>query len=272
MERANDLAGALPLLQAQILLEHADVYRVLGEATAARRLLRQAATLFREADWKRATTIDQLNLLECACLAARLEPTAASEWLVRYAALPKSDPGWLSLTRDRRTQALEAQARGIVECAVGERKRGLARLREALGIWESIGYRRRAAYAAADLAAAGETQAAQRIPMLLSAAPGHPLVHTAPRPRAAAPPATPRTDIALSGAEMRVLEALCAGISVREMAKQWDRSEFTIRNHLKRLFAKYKVRSSAALVAKALNLNAMPTEGRRKRTVPAAPA
>jgi DNA-binding CsgD family transcriptional regulator len=34
---------------------------------------------------------------------------------------------------------------------------------------------------------------------------------------------------------------------------QLNRSEFTVRNTLKRLFARFEVRSSAALVAKALN-------------------
>ncbi len=39
-------------------------------------------------------------------------------------------------------------------------------------------------------------------------------------------------------------------MSVKEMAGTWGRSAFTIRNHLKRLFAKFGVTSSAALVAK----------------------
>jgi predicted NAD/FAD-binding protein len=42
-------------------------------------------------------------------------------------------------------------------------------------------------------------------------------------------------------------------MSVKQMAQEWDRSEYTIRNHLKRLFAKFGVTSSAALVAKALS-------------------
>jgi DNA-binding NarL/FixJ family response regulator len=57
----------------------------------------------------------------------------------------------------------------------------------------------------------------------------------------------------LPAAERRVLDALCVGTSVREIAVQLNRSEFTVRNTLKRLFARFEVRSSAALVAKALN-------------------
>ena len=60
--------------------------------------------------------------------------------------------------------------------------------------------------------------------------------------------------------ERRVLDALCAGTSVKEMAKTWGRSEFTIRNQLKRLFAKFGVTSSAALVAKALRSEVPQTE------------
>jgi hypothetical protein len=46
------------------------------------------------------------------------------------------------------------------------------------------------------------------------------------------------------------------------MAQTWGRSPFTIRNQLKRLFAKFGVSSSAALVAKALRPGLLQTGAR----------
>jgi DNA-binding CsgD family transcriptional regulator len=253
-ETAESSAGDIASLNAQARLEIADLYRVLGEPVAARRALNSAAQLLRQVDWKHAETSDEMGLLESACLAARLDPPRASEWIARYAATSKHDPGWPTLTADRRVQAIELQARGIVQAAVGDREKGAERLREAAQLYELLGYRRRAAYAFADLSDAGDLAASARIASLLADVPAHPLLRIAnarPAARSRATVAARAYDVA--PAERRVLDALCSGMSVKQMAKEWDRSEYTIRNHLKRLFAKFGVASSAALVAKAMS-------------------
>jgi DNA-binding CsgD family transcriptional regulator len=242
-----------PVLVSHVELERADIFRILGEPTAARRAMRRAAEMLRKADWSHATIDDHMALLESCCAAARLDAATASEWLARYSGLAKKDEGWHTLANDRRVQANELHARGIVEVTLGNRTRGLARLRDALGIWESLGYHRRAAYALADLAAFGDISALPRLRDLLGRAPNHPLLNTVAQSTVTVPVAVPDTAAPdLPPAEKRVLDALCAGVSVREIAVQLDRSEFTIRNTLKRLFARFEVRSSAALVAKAL--------------------
>jgi ATP/maltotriose-dependent transcriptional regulator MalT len=252
-DAAEGVAAERSVLAAQARLETAELFRVLGEATAARRAMRAASQMLRAVAWNEAGIAEHMGLLEATCVAARLDPMTASEWLVRYAALPKNDVSWHALTGDMRVAATELHARGIVEAALG-RKNGVARLHEAFALWQRLGYRRRAAYAAADLAAAGDTASGDRIAALLEKAPHHPLLaqrHGGASGLPHSASAAPRANA--SAAERKVLEALCAGWSVRQMAQEWDRSEFTIRNHLKRLFAKYGVRSSAALVAKAMS-------------------
>ena len=260
-DAAEGAAAGRPVLAAQARLEIAELFRVLGETTAARRAMRAASEMLRAVDWNHAGISEHMGLLESACVAARLDPTTASEWLARYSALPKNDVGWHALTGDARVAACELHARGIVEAALG-RKNGVALLREAFAMWQRLGYRRRAAYAAADLAAAGYVAGADQLASLLAKAPQHPLLaQRAPGIADSARPAHAALHVNASPSERKVLEALCAGSSVRQMAQAWDRSEFTIRNHLKRLFAKYGVRSSAALVAKAMSGGA-PTPGR----------
>jgi DNA-binding CsgD family transcriptional regulator len=271
LDQPEVASPAQPALEAQARLESADVYRMLGEPVAARRALRAAAQALRRVDWSSVSIDDSTALLESACLAARLDPTTASEWIVRYAAIPKHDPGWWALTGDARVHALELHARGLVDVAIAERRRGLERLREAAAIWRRIGYDRRAAYAAADLLAAGDVSNAELFAGLSAKAPRHPLLRGArdvPEKSRSVEPAGP----ALLPSEARVLEALCAGISVKEMARSWGRSPFTIRNQLKRLFAKFGVSSSAALVAKALRPGLPPTGARPpERSAPERP-
>ncbi|MDB5070425.1 MAG: hypothetical protein JWM87_1536 [Candidatus Eremiobacteraeota bacterium] len=270
-EAAECLAGERVALKAQVRLEIADLYRLLGEPIAATRSLNKAAQWLRDADWKRPDTTDEMALLESACLAARLTPSRAAEWIARYSAAPKNDVGWSPFTGDRRVQALELHARGIVEAAIGDRGQGVRRLGEAAELWERLGYRRRAAYAAADLSAAGLRTATNRIARLLADSPDHPLVQN-PESSLAESESTVRTPdcVTLWPSERRVLEALCSGLSVKQMAQQWGRSEFTIRNHLKRLFSKFNVRSSAALVAAALRdgLGLMPVDERSEQGDP----
>ena len=212
-DAAEGVAAERPVLAAQARLETAEFFRVLGETTAARRALRAAAEMLRAVDWNHAGIAEHLGLLESCCVAARLDPTAASEWLARYAAAPKNDVGWHALTGDVRVEATELHARGIVEAALG-RKSGIARLREAFEMWQRLGYRRRAAYAAADLAAAGDVASADRVVTLLAKAPQHPLFarHNSGAPSSALP-APAGLHVNASPSERKVLEALCAGLS-----------------------------------------------------------
>ena len=274
LERAGALAHHATL-RAEAFIETADIFRLLGEPVAARRSMLRAADLFRGAP-SPARIEDQIAFLDVACVAARIDPPLASEWLTRYSGMRKDDDGRFSLTADRRVHALELQARGTVQAVLGDRAQGIALLRDARERWDALQYRRRAAYACADLVAFGETADGRRIGPLLDATPHHPLaVAFARTPRAnasasSAPPAGENPWDLLPPSERRVLEALCDGISVKQMAASWNRSEFTIRNHLKRLFAKFEVTRSPALVARALALRPLvmadPPRSSRKRS------
>jgi len=239
-------AHSRPTLWAATLLESAELYRLLGEDVAARRTLKKAKQQLRSIDAD-ANVQDQMQLLECACLAARLEPVAANEWIARYAALSKRDDGRWALVKDRRVEALESHARGLVESTVGHRKTGVRRVENAYMLWTELGYYRRAAYAYADLQALGTKPDPKSWTLFAALSPHHPLITNS---AGAAPGATLVPQ--LSPALHTVLESLCTGTSVREIAQKSGRSEYTIRNHLKRLFKAFGVKSTAALVAAAL--------------------
>src|SRR5579884_1444853 len=233
-------------------IEEADVHRAVGEPVAALRLFQRIEPLLRTVPWPSTTIEDQMVLLDCVALAARLGTPSVQEWLARYSVAGKDDEGSFSLTKSARVRAIELHARGLAEASVSDRDRGAKRVAEALAVWDGIGYRRRAVYAAADLVALGRPPSESTLRRIAAYAPAHPLSRLlsagTPARRTNATRATHRIDV--SPAERRVIDALLAGESVREMAQRWGRSEFTIRNHLKRLFAKYDVRSTAALVAK----------------------
>ena len=59
----------------------------------------------------------------------------------------------------------------------------------------------------------------------------------------------------LTRAQHEVYELLLKGISTREIAEELERSEFTVRNHIKVIFKKLKVNSRAALMSASLGLN-----------------
>jgi DNA-binding CsgD family transcriptional regulator len=258
-DKAAALASGSPAAVASAELAAADLLRILNEPISARRSLMRAAEALRTAAAKEIE--QQMPFLEAASVAARLEPAHANEWLARYAALAKADDGRWALARDRRVEALELHARGLVEAALGRREAGTKKISAALTLWTELGYLRRAAYASADLRAfAGKGDAAVET-QFTKVAPEHPIGASQ-----SATEATPNAWPSLSPALSAMLEALCAGRSVREIAAASGRSEFTLRNHLKRLFKAFGVKSSAALVAAALS--DAPGKSRRRMIKP----
>lgn len=254
-DKAAALTSGSSAAAASAELAASDLLRVLSEPVGARRSLKRAMGTLRTVA---AQEIEQqMPFLEAASVAARLEPANANEWVARYASLAKADDGRWALARDRRVEALELHARGLIEAALGRRELGIRKISTALALWSELGYLRRAAYASADLRALsgkGETAVEARF---ATVAPAHPIASQ--NEAAAAPLAWPP----LSPALRKMLEALCAGRSVREIAAASGRSEFTLRNHLKRLFKAFGVRSSAALVAAAMS--DAPGKARRRK-------
>ncbi|HTW85524.1 MAG TPA: LuxR C-terminal-related transcriptional regulator [Candidatus Sulfotelmatobacter sp.] len=244
---AAEHAASRSALRAHAMLERAEIYRLLDEPTAARRLVARAVRELGTVDWATAEVEDLSALLESVVLAARFGEPAATEWLARYFEL--AGAGDAAFVQDPRVHAREVHARAATASEDAERAR---LLRDALDRWESLRYVRRALTAAAELAARGERIESARLRALVDALPTHPLAQQLQR-RLGSAELGAGGAVVLSPEQRRVLEALCAGVSVRTMAQEWGRSEFTIRNHLKKLFAKLQVVSSAALVAKAMS-------------------
>jgi two-component system nitrate/nitrite response regulator NarL len=62
-----------------------------------------------------------------------------------------------------------------------------------------------------------------------------------------------RATAELTPAQHEVYEQLLKGLSTRDIAEELDRSEFTVRNHIKAIFKKLKVNSRASLLSASLN-------------------
>jgi DNA-binding NarL/FixJ family response regulator len=62
----------------------------------------------------------------------------------------------------------------------------------------------------------------------------------------------------LTASQQAVYEQLVLGLSTRDIARQLNRSEFTIRNHVKAVFKTLGVKSRASLVARATGTAATP--------------
>lgn len=246
MDEAARMASSSPALVACAEAAAADLLRVNGEHIAARRSLRRLADALHANDGPEIE--QQMPFLEAACVVARLEPSRANEWLARYSALSKVDDGRWALVHDRRVEALELHARGLVEAAVGQPDKGIKRLSRALTLWTELGYMRRAAYAQMDLLTLGANADSSALSRFEREAPKHSLVAKGSSSLQMPASSRPR----LSPALETMLAHLCAGKSVREIALESGRSEFTLRNHLKRMFKAYGVKSSAALVAAAM--------------------
>jgi DNA-binding NarL/FixJ family response regulator len=55
--------------------------------------------------------------------------------------------------------------------------------------------------------------------------------------------------------QRKVFDYICQGLSNAEIADQMERSEFTVRNHVKALLKRFGVSSRSALVAEAARRN-----------------
>ncbi len=244
---AEKLSHGVHTLAAASLLETADFFRLIDEPSAANRAVRRALEHLRVKVPREIE--EQMPLLEAACVCARLDLPQSYGWILRYRELSKVDNGRWALTRDRRVQALELHARGLAEAVSGQRESGKGNIAAAAALWTELGYLRRAGYAAADLQSLGLRRDVA-FNRFASIAPDHPL--SLKRGKSANDANGPATWPHLSPALLKLLLDLCAGKSVREVARETGRSEFTLRNHLKRLFKIFQVTSSASLVAAAM--------------------
>ena len=224
----------------------------VGERRWSRVELDEAEHLASEVDWTAttadstgATSEERFALLVLAELFCDIDPARSSMYLARYRDLGPIRYV-LSNPRDVRLTAREQYSTGVVELALGNRKRGLAGLRDARKVFERIGYDFRAANCLVaeyrvtgdrDLVPAIEEKLRHYQQSWLSSE----FRSATAQPRPPLPPM-----------QQRVFEELCHGKSTAEIARSLERSEYTVSNHIKEIFKAFDVKSRSALLAKAV--------------------
>lgn len=219
--------------------------RCFDEHRWSRVELDEAEQLAAQVDWQATPAEERCGLLLLAELFCDIDVARSAMYLARYRELGEIKSP-LYYRRDARRAAYAQYSTGVVELALGNRKRGLAELRESRKVFERFGYDFRVARCLLtefevtgnrDLVPAIEERLRHYGQSWLTTQ----LRRDGERPRVPLPPM-----------QERVFEEVCEGKSTAEIARTLGRSEYTVSNHIKGIFKTFGVRSRSALLAEAL--------------------
>ena len=228
---------------------------VLNERRWAEQELTEAHELASRVNWRSLDGEESFSLLDLAELYAPIDASLALAYVARYKDAGTRFAATLASRDDRRVGAQESYAFGVVQLALGERSEAQRLLRQAFAIYDSVGYDWRAGRTALALAdATNDSSWRERAAAKLAPYGRSWLSTTTPAPsvshHAEHAEATPQLD-ALTNAQRAVYELLLRGLSTAEIAAEQQRSEFTVRNHIKAIFKVFGVNSRPALLARA---------------------
>jgi DNA-binding CsgD family transcriptional regulator len=228
----------------QIACDRAQLAQALGERHFAEGAREEATALAESVDWNAVPGEDRFALLGLAESWARVDPSRALGYIVRFQNAGLERPA--ATTGSGRVRAALDAARGVVETRLGKATEGRAHLLAAWSFFARVGFDWRAACAAADLyRLTSDAIWLERAREKLAAYPRSWLARElALPPRADAPPALER----LTPAQERVYELLRRGYSNADIARELDRSEHTVRNHIKAVFKRLTVTSRSQLI------------------------
>jgi DNA-binding CsgD family transcriptional regulator len=186
-------------------------------------------------------------------------PAEASKALTKYRSLKAKKNSLLAFEYDRRITAFEKVAGGRVAEALGQRGAAIRSYSEALDIWLELGFLMRAALVAIDLyQLTGDEDRLGAVQAALERAPaawfGSWKTPDGPVDR-------------LTPAERVVLFELLRGKTAKDIAEGLDRSQHTVINHTRKVFAAFGVSSRARLLARCAELGiTAPRSGRRTKS------
>jgi DNA-binding CsgD family transcriptional regulator len=248
--------------KAAALSEQAAILRRLGDTFASEFLAIEAARTALVAE----TDSDlRESLLAAAVEIAGSDTSAAMQLLNRADDVPMQTLGPI----DRIPVAMDAYARAMVHGSGGQRQSGQKSLERAFVVFDTVEFVWRAAEIALDLAASGRREYLPDARELCALIPNSWL---AKRCSMLVTGSDDERVAALTPAQRDVLYALCAGKSAKQIAADFDRSPFTIRNHTKEVFRVFEVRSRSSLVAECARAGIYPPRDgvrlpRRRRRV-----
>jgi DNA-binding CsgD family transcriptional regulator/tetratricopeptide (TPR) repeat protein len=212
----------------------------------SRQELDEAEQIAERVVWHATLGEERVGLLLLAELFSGLDPSKSAMYLARYRQLGDVKSA-LHNKHDARTQAYLRFSTGVVEIALGNKKRGLLELREASKVFDRFGYDFRSARCLiAESEASGNRDllpiAAEKLRNYAQSWLAIELRGSPERP----------DGIALPPAQKRVLDEVFRGKSTAEIADTLGRSEFTVNNHLREIFKAFNVKSRSALFVEAM--------------------
>lgn len=237
------------------LADRAYLASALGEHRWAAQELRDAHELASTMDWASVAGEEKLALPVLAEMFARRDPSVAINYAAAFRNAGNNYPRVLSSHQDRRVDALEAYSLGKVQLELGEIDEARRLLSRAWEIYDRLGIQWRAARAALALAEIGDERWRERAERSLQAYPRSWLLRKKSREADVRSSTAPQLE-RLTPAQRAVFNLLMNGRGTAQIAKELERSTFTVRNHIKAIFKVFGVTSRPALIVKASQLTA----------------
>jgi len=237
-----------PAWRVMSLCDRSYLARCLGETRWAEQERSDARDLAATVNWKVLDGEERFALCLLAELFAETDGPLALAQIAEYRKAGRQFAPILASSDDRRVTALESYSLGVVQRSLGDSAEAIRLISVAYDIYDAIGYRWRAGRSAKALAQlTGEILWKERAATALGVYPRSWLIDERARR-----PVQPLPGVELlTASQQAVYEQLVLGLSTRDIARQLNRSEFTIRNHVKAVFKALGVKSRASLVARA---------------------
>lgn len=156
-KRSADIAPT-PALAIWASADRAFLGNEIGDANFGRAEIARAVEIAERVDWEAIVTDDRFALLHLAKQVASIDPSSARPIFERYRRIStRLEPHLLSGI-DRRNDAYEFFAEGLIERHAGAADLARARFADAFAIWDLLGYRWLAATAAVELSELGASE------------------------------------------------------------------------------------------------------------------
>jgi DNA-binding CsgD family transcriptional regulator len=233
--------------------------RLLGDVRAAELQASRAWDILAKIRWSTIDHEGRVALTNFAIEFASVFPAEASKALTKYRSLTAKKNTLLAFEYDRRIVAYEKVATGRVAEALGQRTAAIRAYNAALELWLELGFAVRAALVGLDLyQLTGDETRLEPAQAALERAPAA-WFGSWKAPRGPVDRLTP--------AERVVLFELLRGKTAKDIADTLDRSQHTVINHTRKVFAAFGVSSRARLLARCAELGiTAPRSGRRTKS------
>lgn len=227
------------------LADRAYLARCAGEAGFFADQLGEAHHAAQQVNWEETGGEERAALVVLAQLFSTVDAAEAIAYLERFRALQSNALRAPAYAMDARVRAFADHSEGVARLHLGESEQAEALLRESWSVFEEFSYVWRAALSALHLYEV--TNDRKWLEMARKRIEPYPRSWIAGRvEKAEQPPSlTPR----LTPSQRQVFDLMCEGTSTNDIAKQLQRSPYTVRNHISDILEAFGVRSRSELFA-----------------------